>query len=354
MAQAPRGRGTAANPDNRYASWNREVTDDGWWRDEEAPPATVTFVDSAKSVISRNDSPDLPFDRSINPYRGCEHGCIYCYARPSHAWIDLSPGLDFETRIGVKQDAAQRLRQELARPGYAKHDVTPIALGVNTDAWQPLERRLGVTRQILEVLAECGHPLMLISKGSALMHDLDLLADLARRNLVHAAISISTLDAALARQLEPRASAPQRRLQMIAALAEAGVPVTVMASPVIPGLTDHELEAILNAAAGAGARWARYAVLRLPKEVDALFRAWLHDTHPDRASRIMSLLAQMRSGASNDSDFHRRLTGQGTLARLLAQRFALACRRLGLDQPQPELDCASFQPPNLSGQGTLF
>ncbi|MRR49724.1 MAG: PA0069 family radical SAM protein [Rhodocyclaceae bacterium] len=354
MVDPPRGRGTTANPDNRYATWQRETTADGWWREEEAPPATVTFLDCAKSVISRNDSPDLPFDRSINPYRGCEHGCIYCYARPSHAWIDLSPGLDFETRIGVKEDAAQRLRQELARPDYRRETLTPLALGVNTDAWQPLERRLGITRQILGVLAECNHPLMLITKGSALMRDLDLLGNLARRDLVHAAVSISTLDAALARQLEPRAATPRRRLQMIAALAEAGIPVTIMVSPVIPGLTDHELEDILDAAANAGARWARYALLRLPKEVDALFRDWLNDTHPDRAGRVLSLLTQMRGGASNNSDFHTRLCGQGSLARLLAQRFALSCRRLGLDKEQPGLDCSSFRPPDLSGQGDLF
>ncbi len=340
---APRkGRGAVISPDGRFDAWRRVAADDGWWNEEEEAPATELIVDTAKSVITYNTSPDIPYDRSINPYRGCEHGCAYCFARPSHAWLGLSPGLDFETRIAYKADAAACLRKELARPGYV---CRPVALGINTDAWQPVERRLRVTRGLLEVLAETRHPVTIVTKSALILRDLDLLAEMARGRLVHVAVSITTLDADLARTMEPRAASPRRRLSVIAALAAAGVPTAVMVAPLIPALADHEMEGILAAARDAGATSAGYILLRLPLEVKPLFRAWLDRHRPDRAEHVYSLMRQMHGGREYDSSFGSRQRGSGPLADIIARRFRLARRRFGLDAPSPALDSAGFLPP---------
>lgn len=336
--------------------WRREAVDDGGWaaaEDHEPPPLrTELAVDAAKSVMTRNDSPDVPFDRSINPYRGCEHGCAYCFARPSHAWLGLSPGLDFETRLSYKADAASRLREELSRPGYRP---APLALGINTDGWQPVERQLGVTRQILAVLAEARHPVSIVTKSALILRDLDLLAAMARDNLVHVALSVTTLDAGLCRRLEPRAPSPRRRLLAIRELADAGVPTAVMVAPLIPALTDHELEAILAAGREAGATAAGYILLRLPHEVKGLFRDWLERHEPGRAGHVYSLMRQMHGGREYDSAFGERQRGSGPLAEIVARRFAAAVRRLGLDRPIPPLACDLFRPPATNGgQMSLF
>jgi len=337
-----KGRGAVISPDGRFDAWQREAAEDGWWMEEEDAPATALIVDTAKSVITYNDSPDIPYDRSINPYRGCEHGCAYCFARPSHAYLGLSPGLDFETKLAYKADAAETLRRELARPGYV---CRPIALGINTDAWQPVERRLRVTRGILDVLAQTRHPLTIVTKSALILRDLDLLAEMAHGDLVHAAVSITTLDADLARALEPRAPSPRRRLSVIAALAEAGIPTAVMAAPLIPALADHELEAILAAAREAGASSAGYILLRLPYEVKPLFRAWLDRHRPGRAEHVYSLMRQLHGGKEYDSTFGRRQHGSGPLADIIGQRFRSAVRRLGLDAPSVPLDVTAFRPP---------
>ena len=302
-------------------------------------------------IIARNDSPDVPFDRSINPYRGCEHGCVYCYARPSHAHLGLSAGLDFETRIFVKADAARLLQEELARPGYA---CRPISLGANTDPYQPLERRLGVTRSILEVLAEARHPVSIVTKSALVCRDLDLLAAMARDRLASVYVSITTFDRHLARTLEPRASAPHRRLEAVRALASAGVPAGVMVAPIIPALTDPEIETILEAAAAAGASSAGYVLLRLPHEVKELFAAWLEAHVPGRARHVLSLVRQCREGRLNDRAFGSRMRGQGVFAELIAQRFRKAVHRLGLDRRQLPQRTDLFRPPATDGQLDLF
>ena len=337
-----KGRGAVISPDGRFDAWQREAADDGWWNEDEAAPATELMVDSAKTVITYNDSPDIPFHRSINPYRGCEHGCAYCFARPSHAYLGLSPGLDFETRIAYKADAAAILRRELAKPGYV---CRPVALGINTDAWQPVERRLRVTRGILEVLAETRHPVSIVTKSALILRDRDLLAEMARGKRAHAAVSITTLDADLARTLEPRAPSPQRRLSVIAGLAEAGIPTAVMVVPLIPALADHELEAILAAAREAGASSAGYILLRLPHEVKPLFRAWLTSYRPGLAEHVYSLMRQLHGGREYDSAFGSRQRGSGPLAEIIAQRFRSAVHRLGLDAPSGSLDVEAFRPP---------
>ena len=337
-----KGRGAVISPDGRFDAWRREAADDGWWNEDEAAPATELMVDTAKSVITYNTSPDIPYDRTINPYRGCEHGCAYCFARPSHAYLGLSPGLDFETKIAYKADAAAILRRELARKNYV---CRPVALGINTDAWQPVERRLRVTRGILDVLAETHHPVTIVTKSALILRDLDLLADMARGQRVHVAISITTLDADLARAMEPRAASPQRRLAVISALAAAGVPTAVMAAPLIPALTDHELEAILAAAREAGASSAGYILLRLPHEVKPLFRAWLDSHRPGRAEHVYSLMRQLHGGKEYDSAFGSRQRGSGPLADIIARRFRIALRRLGLNAPSLALDTAVFRPP---------
>ena len=340
-----RGRAAVTNPDSRYAAWQREAADDGWWaeaEDELAPMATELIIDTAKTVISYNSSPDIPYDRSVNPYRGCEHGCAYCFARPSHAYLGLSPGIDFETKLAYKPDAAELLRGELAKPNYI---CAPIALGINTDAWQPIERRLRVTRSILEVLAECRHPLSVITKSALVLRDIDLLADMAGDKLVQVAISITTLDAEIARTMEPRAASAQRRLAVIRELVAAGISVTVLVAPLIPALTDHELESILESAAEAGATSAEYILLRLPHEVKPLFNDWLIRNQAGRAEHVYSLLRQMHGGKEYDSRYGQRQRGSGPLADIIAQRYRSAAKRLGLNKPLARLDCTRFVAP---------
>ncbi|BAZ93822.1 radical SAM protein [Thiohalobacter thiocyanaticus] len=338
-----KGRGAGSNPDNRFEQYSRERVDDGWdsLAQTEQVPGTTLEVDSSRRVISYNQSPDVPFDRSINPYRGCEHGCVYCFARPTHAWLGLSPGLDFETRLYHKPDAPEQLRRELGRRGYTP---APIALGINTDAYQPVERRLGLTRRILKVLAECRHPLTIVTKSALIERDLDLLAPLAADNLCRVAVSLTTLDSRLSRRLEPRAAAPHRRLQTIARLSAAGVPVSVLVAPLIPVLTDAELEALLEAAHEAGACDAGYVLLRLPHEVRDLFSDWLQMHEPLKAEHVLNRIRDCRGGRDYDAAFGSRMRGTGIFADLLAQRFGKAYRRL--DFPgAPSLDCSRFRPP---------
>ena len=339
-----RGRGATFDPPNRFRREEREACDDGWTRDDEpAPPrATTVSIQPARTILARNDSPDLPFDRSINPYQGCEHGCVYCYARPSHAFLDLSPGLDFETRLFAKPNAAELLREELARPGYA---CAPIALGTNTDPYQPVEREWRITRSVLEVLAACEHPFTIVTKGALVERDVDLIAPMAAKGMARVYLSITTLDRTLARTLEPRAAAPQRRLQALATLARAGVPTGVMVAPLIPQLNDRDLEAILEAAAQAGAKHAGWILLRLPREVAPLFRDWLDVHQPLRARHVMSLVQQMRGGRDYDAEFGTRQRGRGTFAELIARRFAIARRRCGLNEEHAPLDTSRFRPP---------
>jgi len=350
-----KGRGAPANPEGRFEDLQRSAEHDGWTHAVEVEPGrprTTVVEERARGIVTHNRSPDVPFDASINPYRGCEHGCIYCYARPSHAYLDLSPGLDFETRLFAKSNAAQVLREELARPGYR---VEPIAIGVNTDAYQPIEREWRITRGVLELLAQCEHPCTLVTKNALIERDLDLLADMARKNLVQAFVSITTLDHSLARRMEPRASAPQRRVEAIARLAQAGVPVGVMVAPVVPYLTDPELEKILEAAHAAGARSAGYVLLRLPWEVKELFQEWLEHHHPLKAAHVMSRVREMRGGKENDPNFGSRMRGVGMFAQLLGRRFEVACKRLGLNRERRiALDCTRFRPPPPPGQMQLF
>ena len=351
-----RGRGATFNPANRFRSEQREPVDDGWTAaslpegsDGEAPPLkTIVRIQPARTIISRNGSPDIPFAQSINPYRGCEHGCVYCYARPTHAYLDLSPGLDFETKLFAKPDAAQLLRTELARRDYR---CEPIALGANTDPYQPIEREWKITRSVIEVLAECDHPLTVTTKGALIERDLDLLAPMAAKGLVRVFVSIAMLDRELARKLDPRAPTPQRRLQIVKALCDAGIPVGVNVAPVIPQLTDCDLEAILEAAAAAGARHAGWTMLRLPREVAPLFRDWLAVHYPLRAEHVMSLVRQIRGGRDNEPRFGVRMGGQGLFADLIRKRFAIACKRLGLNtERDAPLDTTRFRPPAMSGK----
>ncbi|HEX5364579.1 MAG TPA: PA0069 family radical SAM protein [Gallionella sp.] len=347
-----KGRGATLRIEGRFESVARERVDDGWTVDDELPPLKTTVTEErAKSVIQQQNSPDLPFALSINAYRGCEHGCIYCYARPSHGYLNLSPGLDFETRLFAKPEAARLLRAELAKPSYR---CSPIALGVNTDAYQPIERDWKITRQILEVLAECRHPLTIVTKSALIERDLDLLTQLAQDNLVQVFISVTTLDAELARRLEPRAASPRRRLQTMQRLNEAGVSCGVMVAPVVPFLTDAELERILEAACASGARSASYTLLRLPYELKDLFKDWLTVHYPLKAEHVMSRLREMRGGRENDSEFGSRFRGNGLFADLLEQRFRIACERLGLNREVGELDVDRFRPPARGGQMGLF
>jgi len=348
---ARKGRGAVTNPDIRFESRATEAWDDGWGTLEahfaDLPPLPTTLTrESARSALSWNDSPDLGFDRSLNPYRGCEHGCVYCYARPSHAYVGLSPGLDFETKLLFKPDLPELLARELAKPGY---EPRPVALGANTDPYQPVERTLGITRRVLEVLERFGHPVTIVTKGAGVLRDLDILSRLAQRNLVHVCLSVTTLDLKLARVMEPRAASPLRRLAVITELARSGVPVGVLAAPMIPGLNDAELEKILEAASRAGATRAGYVLLRMPHEIRTMFEAWLREHHPDRAARVLALVRETRGGALYDSRFGQRQTGTGPYADLLAQRFKLALRRFGLDgrrDVSASLDCSQFSPPN--------
>ena len=356
---AERGRGATFNPGNRFRREAREAYDDGWARtpddDAETPPKlkTVVTIQRARTIIARNDSPDIPFTQSINPYQGCEHGCVYCYARPSHAYLDLSPGLDFESRLFAKPDAAALLRAEMAKPGYV---CDPIALGSNTDPYQPIEREWQVTRQILEVLAEHEHPFTIVTKSALVERDVDLIAPMAARNMARVYVSITTLDRDLARTLEPRASAPPRRLQAIRTLTAAGIPVGILTAPVIPQLNDRDLEATLEAAVAHGATSAGWILLRLPHEIAPLFRAWLDEHVPLRAAHVMSLIHQLRGGRDNDPRFGARMRGTGVYAELIEKRFALACRRLGLGRDRTAaLDTSRFRPPRANtAQGELF
>jgi DNA repair photolyase len=358
-----RGRGATFNPANRFRGETRETTDDGWQPllpeemvasgEVELPPLqTIVALQRARTIIARNDSPDIPFTQSINPYQGCEHGCVYCYARPSHAYLDLSPGLDFETRLFAKPDAAALLRAELAKPGYV---CDSIALGTNTDPYQPIEREYKITRQILEVLAEHEHPFSVVTKSALVERDLDLIAPMAAKNMARVYISITSLDRDIARTLEPRAAAPHRRLQAVRALSDAGVPVGVMVAPVIPGLTDKDLEAILDAAVANGARYAGWIMLRLPREVAPLFRDWLEAHHPLRAAHVMSLVQHVRGGRDYDAAFGTRMRGTGTFATLIEKRFELAVRRLKLARDRTPLDHSRFRPPRANvAQQELF
>ena len=349
-----RGRGARSNASGRFETAVREAFDDGWTVEDAKPQQIVTTVspEKAKVIISHNDSPDVGFSASINPYRGCEHGCIYCYARPAHAYMGLSPGLDFETKLFFKPEAAKLLEAELRSPRYKPEF---IHIGGNTDPYQPQERTLRVTRGLIEVLVRFHHPFTLITKSALVVRDLDLLAPAAAKGLVRVAVSVTTLDRKLARSMEPRAATPEKRLDAIRRLTAEGVPVTVMFAPAIPGLNDHELEAVLSRAAEAGASGAGYVALRLPHEIKDLFREWLESDHPDRARRVMSLIRQIRGGKDYDAEWGSRMKGSGPVADLLKVRFQAARRRYALDQPWAPLDVGQFRvPPKRGDQMDLF
>ncbi|MCI2393139.1 PA0069 family radical SAM protein [Aliiroseovarius sediminis] len=354
-AEARRGRGAVTNAVGRFEPYARVGFDDGWHQDAPRASQTQVAIENPRSVITRNTSPDISFDRSINPYRGCEHGCIYCFARPSHAYLGYSAGLDFETRLIARPGAPDRLRQELSRPRY---QVAPIAIGTNTDPYQPIEARYRVMRGVLEVLSQFRHPVTIVTivtKGTLIERDIDLLSDMAQAGLAHVGISLTTLDATVSRRMEPRVPSPNRRLQMIERLAGAGVPVRVMVAPVIPGLTDHELEAIMGAAKDAGAMSAGYILLRLPGEVAELFEEWLKEYFPNRAARVMGRMRGMRGGRDYNAEFGARMVGQGAFADLLRHRFAITRKRLGFPGHLPKLRGDLFAvPPKPGDQLTLF
>src|SRR5277367_3704364 len=340
-----KGRGAASNPAVRFEATSREPTHDGWYEDEIVEHLSETVLpDHARSVITTNDSPDVGFDQSINPYRGCSHGCVYCFARPTHAYLGLSPGLDFETKLFYKADAVKILEAELANPKYV---CRPIALGINTDGYQPLEKRLEITRGILAVLARCRHPVTIVTKSALVVRDVDLLADLARDRLVSVMLSVTSLSNDIKRTLEPRTASPEARLRVIRQLSDAGIPVGVLIAPVIPAITDHEMEEILSAAREAGAARAGYVLLRLPHELKILFRDWLAEHYPDRAKHVMSLINQASGGKDYDSQFGTRMRGTGPYAELLRTRFELAKRKLGFAPASEryELDATLFRPP---------
>ncbi|MDF1731227.1 MAG: PA0069 family radical SAM protein [Minwuia sp.] len=348
---AVRGRGARSNAVGRYESEQRLTVDDGWggpeeWQGEGRAIRTQVSVDSSRSIIARNTSPDLGFDRSINPYRGCEHGCIYCFARPSHAYLGLSPGLDFETRLFMKPEAARLLEAELRRPGY---DCRTIAMGTNTDPYQPLEREHGITRSVLQVLQRFNHPVGIVTKSDLIRRDIDILSDMATRGLAKVAVSVTTLDAGLARRMEPRASTSRKRLGAVRALSDAGIPVGVLAAPMIPSLNEPELERILEASRDSGAAEAGYIMLRLPLEIADLFGEWLEDEVPNQAGRIMKLVREMRGGRAYDARFGLRMVGTGPYAALVAKRFRVATARLGLNARRLRLDPSQFAVPPAPG-----
>jgi DNA repair photolyase len=353
---ALKGRGAATRLSHRFERDVRDAYDDGWGTVDETaadallPLQTEVRFEDAKSVLSENDSPDIPFDRSLNPYRGCEHGCIYCFARPTHSYLNLSPGLDFETKLIAKRNVAEVLRAELGRKNYRP---SQIAIGTATDCYQPIERELRLTRGVLEVLQETQHPFGLVTKSSAVEQDLDLIAPMAARHLAAVYLTITTLDADLARKLEPRAAAPHRRLRTIRTLAEAGVPVGVSVGPQIPFITE-DMEKVLEAAWEAGARCAFYTVVRLPWEVAPLFKQWLEVHYPDRAARVMARIREMRGGKDYDADFATRMKGSGLWADLIRQRFEKATKRIGFNRQRIALDLGAFRPPGAAGQGSLF
>lgn len=343
-----KGRGTLSNVSGRFEREHRVLTDDGWGTVDAEPPVlkTTVAIDATRSIIARNDSPDLSFDRSINPYRGCEHGCVYCFARPTHAYLGLSPGQDFESRLFAKPKAAQLLAQELRKPGY---QVRSMALGTNTDPYQPIDETYQVTREVLKVLRDFKHPVGIVTKSNRILRDLDILSDMASKNLARVAISVTTLDRKLARSMEPRAPTPERRIDAIRELSAAGVPTAVMAAPMIPALNDHELESILERSYEAGARQAAYVVLRLPLEIKDLFREWLEAEQPGRASHVMSLIRSMRGGKDYDMEWGKRMRGTGVYAELIAKRFKLACERIGLNKESKPLRTDLFAPPPAAG-----
>lgn len=351
-----KGRGAQSNTSGRYEPLTRQAIDDGWqtpYEDPDTGNRTHWRDDTAKSVITRNDSPDLHFDRSVNPYRGCEHGCVYCFARPTHAWLGHSPGLDFERLLYAKRNAPALLKEQLAKPGYQPQ---AIAIGVNTDAWQPLERKLGITRRLLELFAETRHPVLCITKSHLIERDIDVLAELARQDLVTVSITITTLDHELARRLEPRATAPVRRLRTIEQLTAAGVPTRLSLSPVIPALNEHEIDSIVEASANAGAIEANAIMLRLPHELSELFPEWLKAHYPDRADRVLKAIRSVREGGLNNSDFQTRMLGTGPRADIIKRRFMSACKRAGIQAGRRPvtLDSSRFRPPSPGGQLSLF
>jgi DNA repair photolyase len=342
------GRGARSNASSRYDQMKYVGFDDGWTREDEAPPSLRTEVirDTSRTIIARNNSPDISFDRSINPYRGCEHGCIYCFARPTHAYLGLSPGLDFESKLLFKPDAARLLEAELRKPAYRPQ---VMAIGTNTDPYQPIEREYSIMRSILEVLWEFKHPVGIVTKSALIARDIDILAPMAKEGLVKVALSVTTLDRKLARMMEPRAATPSRRIETIRALSSAGIPTGVMFAPAIPALNDEEMESVLAAAAEAGAISAGYVLLRLPLEIKDLFREWLEAHVPDKAKHVMSLIRSMRGGKDYDSNWHTRQTGKGPYAQLMAQRFQIATRRLGLNKIRAPLDVTKFRRPPAPG-----
>jgi len=349
--QPIKGRGAVSNRVSRFFSEERQRESDGWDRpdDEDLPPLrTIVAIDATKTIIARNQSPDIPFDRSINPYRGCEHGCIYCFARPTHAFLGLSPGLDFESRLFMKPEAAKLLDQELRKAGYKP---AVMAMGTNTDPYQPIEREHKITRGILEVLSAFNHPVGIVTKSALIQRDIDILAPMAAKRLVHAFVSIATLDRELARKMDPRAPTPPRRLETIRALADAGIPVGVMSAPMIPALNDQEMERVLEAAVEAGATAASYNVLRLPLEIKDLFTEWLEAHVPGRAQHVLELIRDVRGGELYDSTWGKRMRGEGPYAELLRKRFQLARKRLGLDayKARWDLDLTLFKPPPKAG-----
>jgi DNA repair photolyase len=340
MEQPIKGRGSASTLDGRYNEYQRETVDDGWFQCPDEPKKTQVMLEQAKSIITQNDSPDLPFSQSINTYRGCEHGCIYCYARPSHAYLGLSPGLDFETQLTAKPNAAALLKQALSAKHY---QCSPISLGANTDPYQPIEREHQLTRQILEVLWAHKHPCTIITKSAMIERDIDILSEMAAHNLIRVNLSMTTLQPELARILEPRASSPARRLKAIETLSQANIPVSVLLAPVIPVLTDHEMESIVTAVKRAGARYVSYILLRLPREVSPLFEEWLQCHKPDQAEHIMNRIRDSRDGKTNDTRFGHRLRGHGFYADMIAQRFKHIARQQGVDKPSSPLNCVAFK-----------
>ena len=338
-----RGRGAHSNASGRYEPLARVVFDDGWEKIEDLPPfKTTVTVDATRKIITRNESPDISFDRSINPYRGCEHGCVYCFARPTHAFLGLSPGLDFESKLFMKPSAPELLERELSAPGYVPK---VIAIGTNTDPYQPIERRHQIMRRILEVLERSGHPVGIVTKSALVLRDLDILARMAKRDLVKVAISVTTLDVKLARTMEPRASTPPRRLEALRQLVKAGVPASTLVAPVIPALNDAEIERILDAVAATGVRHAGYVLLRLPLEVRDLFREWLVANFPDRYRHVFKLIRDMRAGKDYDSTFGTRMTGKGPIAWMIGRRFEIACKRLGFNVTSVKTTTEHFRPP---------
>lgn len=346
-ADRRRGRGAGLNMAGRFEFRTREVFDDGWNSLDSLPAfKTDVQVEKPRTIITRNDSPDISFDRSINPYRGCEHGCVYCFARPSHGYMGLSAGLDFESKLFAKPNAAQLLERELSRPGYK---VQPIAIGTNTDPYQPVEKEWRIMRQLLEVLEAANHPVGIVTKSALVMRDIDILSRMADKGLARVALSITTVDRKLARAMEPRAATPSRRLETVRALSNAGIPVSVMAAPMIPGLNDHELERILDSAKAAGATSAGYIMLRLPHEVSPLFREWLLRHYPDRYRHVMSLIRSMRGGKDYDADFNKRMRGTGPYAWQIARRFEMTAERLDLKRRKTPMRLDLFTPPKGEG-----